>query len=100
MDELFVLLNKTAADRLRLLLVGLVSARPTTVLFVTHDAGEAIALADRILILSTAPGRVAAEMPIRLPGERRRDPAAAATLQAEFARRAADIPSPIGVGLR
>jgi len=93
MDEPFVSLDMAAADRLRLLLVGLVTARPTTVLFVTHDAGEAVALADRILVLSPAPGRVVTEMPIRLPRETRRDPDVAAKLQAEFARLAADIPA-------
>jgi len=93
MDEPFVSLDKAAADRLRLLLVALLSARSTTVLFVTHDAGEAVALADRVLLLSPAPGRVAAEMPLRLPREMRRDPVAAAKLQAELARLAADIPA-------
>jgi len=93
LDEPFVSLDTAAAGRLRLLLVGLVSARPATVLFVTHDAGEAVALADRILVLSPAPGRVAAEMPIRLPRERRRDPAVAAQLRAEFARLATDFPA-------
>jgi len=42
-----------------------------TVLFITHDPTESVTLADRILLLSPAPGRVLAEMPIPLPRERR-----------------------------
>jgi NitT/TauT family transport system ATP-binding protein len=36
-----------------------------TVVFVTHDVDEAIRLSDRILVLSEAPGTVAAEYPVR-----------------------------------
>jgi NitT/TauT family transport system ATP-binding protein len=63
-----------------------VSTRPATVLFVTHDLAEAVELADRILVLSPAPGRVLAEMPIAVPRERRRDLGQLAALRAELAR--------------
>ncbi|MBV9330896.1 MAG: hypothetical protein JOZ55_05020 [Alphaproteobacteria bacterium] len=43
------------------------------VLFVTHDPTESVTLADRILLLPSAPGGVLAEMPIPLPRERRCD---------------------------
>jgi NitT/TauT family transport system ATP-binding protein len=86
LDEPFVSLDAPAADRLRRLLVRLVTSRPTTVLFVTHDLGEAVELADRVLVLSPAPGRIAAEMPISLPRERRRDGDTLAVLRAELAR--------------
>lgn len=86
MDEPFLSLDAAAADRLRSLLLRLVSTRPATVLFVTHDLAEAVALADRILVLSSAPGRVLAEMPIALPRENRRDPETLARLRAELAR--------------
>jgi ABC-type nitrate/sulfonate/bicarbonate transport system ATPase subunit len=82
MDEPFLSLDAAAADRLRGLLLRLVSTRPATVLFVTHDLAEAVELADRILVLSTAPGRVVAEMPIAVPRERRQ----LAELRAELAR--------------
>ncbi len=54
-------------------------------LYVTHDAAEAVALADRILLLSPAPGRVTAELAIPIPREERHDPAVQAALQRELA---------------
>jgi ABC-type nitrate/sulfonate/bicarbonate transport system ATPase subunit len=85
MDEPFLSLDAAAADRLRGLLLRLVSTRPATVLFVTHDLTEAVQLADRILVLSPAPGRVVTEMPIGLPRAERRDPDTQAMLLAELA---------------
>jgi ABC-type nitrate/sulfonate/bicarbonate transport system ATPase subunit len=86
LDEPFVSLDAPAADRLRGLLVRLVTSRPLTVLFVTHELAEAVALADRVLVLSPAPGRIVAEMPIPLPRERRHDGGTLAGLQAQLAR--------------
>jgi NitT/TauT family transport system ATP-binding protein len=86
MDEPFLSLDAAAADRLRRLLLRLVSARPATVLFVTHDFAEAVELADRVLVVSPAPGRVVAEMPIVLPRDRRRDCDTLAALRAELTR--------------
>ena len=85
MDEPFLSLDAAAADRLRSLLLRLISTRPATVLFVTHDLAEAVELADRILVLSPAPGRVLAEMPIPLARTERRDPDTLATLRAKLA---------------
>jgi ABC-type nitrate/sulfonate/bicarbonate transport system ATPase subunit len=86
LDEPFVSLDAAAAARLRGLLLRLIATRPATVLFVTHDAGEAVALADRILLLSSAPGRVLAEMPIPIPREQRGDPDTIGALTGELAR--------------
>jgi NitT/TauT family transport system ATP-binding protein len=41
-----------------------------TVIFVTHDIDEAIALADRVVVMTAAPGRIAAEFKIDLPRPR------------------------------
>ncbi|MGH6991234.1 MAG: ABC transporter ATP-binding protein, partial [Stellaceae bacterium] len=43
-----------------------------TVVFVTHDLEEAIALSDRVIVLSRRPGRVKADIRVDLP--RPRDP--------------------------
>ena len=86
LDEPFLSLDAPAADRLRRLLIRLVTLRPATVLFVTHDLGEAIALADRVLVMSPAPGRIAAEMPIALPRGQRCEGDRLSILRAELAR--------------
>jgi sulfonate transport system ATP-binding protein len=98
MDEPFLSLDAAAADRLRTLLLRLVATRPATVLFVTHDLTEAVELADRILLLSAAPGRVVAEMPIALPRERRRERGRLAALRSELARLADHPPEPCSIG--
>lgn len=48
------------------------SHRKTAVL-VTHDLGEAIAMADRVIVLSSRPGRIKAEYRIDIPRPRRLD---------------------------
>ena len=81
MDQPFVSLDEPTAQRLRRLLVGIWSARPATVLFVTHDLREAIQLADRIVLLSPAPGTVVAEVPVDIPRATRNDLAAVEDLR-------------------
>ncbi len=67
LDEPFVSLDNSLAVRLRDELATLVEARHITTLIVTHDVEEAIYLADRILMLSTKPARVIAEIKIDKP---------------------------------
>ena len=70
MDEPFVSLEAPVANKLRLLLLDTLHTHRTTVLFVTHDLGEALALADRVIFLSPSPGRIVLDLPVLLPRPR------------------------------
>lgn len=61
LDEPFVSLDAAAAEKMRRLLQELWHRRPHTVLLVTHDLREAIALADRIVFLTPCPSRTCGE---------------------------------------
>jgi ABC-type nitrate/sulfonate/bicarbonate transport system ATPase subunit len=76
MDEPLVSLDRTTAERLRGLLLALWRARPSAIIVVTHDLREAVALADRILLFSAAPGRLVADIAVPLARDRRADAAA------------------------
>lgn len=39
-------------------------------LFVTHDLAEAVAVSDRVVVMSSRPGRIIADLPIDLPRPR------------------------------
>jgi len=67
LDDPFVSLDAALAARLREELLALVLKRKATTLIVTHDVEEAIAIADRILVLSAAPGRLIADRTIEAP---------------------------------
>ncbi len=79
MDEPFSALDVLTAANLRGELTRLWENRefPTkAVLIVTHNIEEAVILADRILVLSSNPGRIRAELPVGLARPRdRHDPA-------------------------
>ncbi|MCH9698946.1 MAG: ATP-binding cassette domain-containing protein [Gammaproteobacteria bacterium] len=66
MDEPFVSLDNTNADRIRHKLVDTWSTHPHTIVFVTHDLREAIFLADRIIMLSPAPTQIHKEITVSL----------------------------------
>src|SRR3954468_801365 len=88
MDDPFVSLDEPTAQRLRAILLDVWHARPTTVLFVTHNLREAIQLADRLVLLSAAPTQVLAELPVDLPRDRRNDEAAVEAFRADLLSRA------------
>ena len=56
-------------------------------MFVTHNVREAVRLGDRVVLLSSRPGRVAAEFPISIPRPRRMDSGAVAEQAAEITDR-------------
>src|SRR4029079_11519270 len=67
LDEPFVSLDERTADRLRKLLLEVWSARPTTAILVTHNAREAIMLADQLVMLAPRPTHVVAVESIKVP---------------------------------
>ncbi|AYF75360.1 ATP-binding cassette domain-containing protein [Nocardia yunnanensis] len=75
MDEPFSALDVLTAENLRTELVNLWSAKdfPTKcVCIVTHNIEEAVQLADRVLVLSSNPGRIIAEVDVAQPRPRNR----------------------------
>ncbi|MBL8573373.1 MAG: ATP-binding cassette domain-containing protein [Hyphomicrobiaceae bacterium] len=64
LDEPFVSLDAMTAARLRRLTADALDRRRATTVMVTHDIREALALADRIVVMSARPGRVVGEMAI------------------------------------
>ncbi|MBI3077359.1 MAG: ABC transporter ATP-binding protein [Deltaproteobacteria bacterium] len=71
MDEPFSSLDEITARHLRAELVQTWMKNRVTVLFVTHDITEAAYLADRVLLYTPKPTRVAREIPVGLPRPRR-----------------------------
>jgi len=70
MDEPFGALDALTRDRLHLELEDIWARTGTTIVFVTHNVREAVALGDRVLVFSSRPGRILAEFRIDLPRSR------------------------------
>jgi len=70
MDEPFGALDAQTRTQLQADLLRLWNLGRKTIVFVTHDIGEAIALGDRTLVLSRPPSRVAGEHAITIPRPR------------------------------
>jgi len=66
MDEPFAALDAQTRTLLRQRLQELWVETKKTILFVTHSVGEAVRLADRIVVMHTHPGRIRAEIDIPL----------------------------------
>ena len=87
MDEPFGSVDAQARADLQDMLLQVWAAHGSTVLFVTHDIDEAVYLADRVLVLTSAPARVEAEIAVEL--DRPRDQIATRASPAFVAQRAA-----------
>jgi NitT/TauT family transport system ATP-binding protein len=73
MDEPFAALDAQTRTLLHEQLQELWVQTRKTILFVTHSVGEAVRLADRIIVLHSHPGRIRREIPIDLPHPRNFD---------------------------
>ncbi|KAB1074237.1 ABC transporter ATP-binding protein [Methylobacterium planeticum] len=67
LDEPFVSLDDAAAAALRALVIGAVDRLGMSVLMVTHNVGEAIEIADRLLLLSPRPASLVGTVSLDLP---------------------------------
>ncbi|HCI80334.1 MAG TPA: nitrate/sulfonate/bicarbonate ABC transporter ATP-binding protein [Ktedonobacter sp.] len=70
MDEPFGALDALTRDRLHAELESIWAETNKTVLFVTHNAREAVALGNRVLVFSPRPGRIVRDVRIDLPRPR------------------------------
>jgi ABC-type nitrate/sulfonate/bicarbonate transport system ATPase subunit len=62
LDEPFGALDSLTRGQMQSWLAAALEQEPRTVLLVTHDVDEALLLADRVLVLSSRPGRIVAEV--------------------------------------
>jgi NitT/TauT family transport system ATP-binding protein len=62
LDEPFASLDAITRAEMQAWLAGALAADPRTVILVTHDVEEALYLSDRVVVLSSRPARVVAEL--------------------------------------
>jgi NitT/TauT family transport system ATP-binding protein len=75
MDEPFAALDAQTRTLMHAQLQELWGQTRKTILFVTHSVGEAVRLADRIIVLHAYPGRIRREIRVALPHPRKFDSA-------------------------
>jgi NitT/TauT family transport system ATP-binding protein len=84
MDEPFAALDAITRDVLHEELTRIWAETNVSVLFVTHNVREAVRLAQRVVLLSSRPGRIAREWQVDIPQPRRIEDAAVAGLSVEI----------------
>lgn len=69
-DEPLAALDAQTREAMQLELQRIWMNQPQTVLFVTHQISEALLLADRVIVMSSRPGRIIADLAVPLPRPR------------------------------
>jgi len=92
LDEPFGALDEFTREHLNVELARITQEVGATVLFVTHNIGEAIFLADRVFVMTPRPGQIAKIIDVPLP--RPRDPSIQVT--PEFNALVAQVRSTLG----
>jgi NitT/TauT family transport system ATP-binding protein len=87
MDEPFGALDAMTRDLLHDELDRVCAGRQLTILFVTHNVQEAVRLGDRVVVLSSRPGRVIDEFAVPIEHPRRIDSAPVAELARQITDR-------------
>ena len=73
MDEPLSALDEMTREEMRYELLQLWERQRPTVIFVTHSIAEAVALSDRVVVLSARPGQIVDDISIDLPRPRYQD---------------------------
>ncbi|MFD4264101.1 ABC transporter ATP-binding protein [Streptomyces sp. NPDC058534] len=84
MDEPFAALDAITRDVLHDELTRIWRETQLSVLFVTHNVREAVRLAERVVLLSSRPGRIARQWTVGIPQPRRIEDTAVAELSVEI----------------
>lgn len=93
LDEPFSALDAFTRTSLQDEVPAICRSRGITLVLVTHDIDEAVAMADRVLIMSQNPGRIVSELDIDLPYPRRHMDAKFQLLRSRLMSRFEDIES-------
>jgi ABC-type nitrate/sulfonate/bicarbonate transport system ATPase subunit len=91
LDEPFASVDAQTREALQVELLNICKRAEVTALFVTHDIGEAVFLADRVCIFSPRPGRIVREVRVRLP-----EPREEARLKPEFLAHIRELAGALG----